>query len=100
MSFVRYADEETVVLAFTNRGHSPVVVVSGNLLISGTAADNLAVQKVEIRLDGGPWVTATGTNVLDVLRAPADQRRRAARHRAEQYSWSRTANALLRIHRA
>jgi alpha-1,6-mannosyltransferase len=38
--------------------------------------------------------------VLDVLRAPADHRRHATRHRGEQYSWSRTANALMRIHRA
>ena len=36
-------------------------LVSGNLLISGTAADNFAVQKVEVELDHGLWVTATGT---------------------------------------
>jgi glycosidase len=36
--------------------------ISGNLLISGTAADNTAVQKVEIELDSGPWTTAAGTN--------------------------------------
>jgi glycosidase len=35
--------------------------VSGNLLISGTASDNVAVQKVEIELDSGIWVTAAGT---------------------------------------
>jgi glycosidase len=35
--------------------------VSGNVLISGTAGDNVAVQKVEIELDNGIWVTATGT---------------------------------------
>src|SRR5208282_2109083 len=35
--------------------------VSGNLLISGTAADNVAVQKVEIEFDSGIWVTASGT---------------------------------------
>jgi alpha-amylase len=35
--------------------------VSGNLLISGTAADNVAVQKVEIELYSGIWVNATGT---------------------------------------
>jgi alpha-amylase len=34
--------------------------VAGNLLISGTAADNVAVQKVEVELDNGIWVTATG----------------------------------------
>ncbi|MDD5140937.1 MAG: alpha-amylase family glycosyl hydrolase [Verrucomicrobiales bacterium] len=36
-------------------------VVAGNLTISGTATDNIAVQKVEVRLDSGPWVTASGT---------------------------------------
>ncbi len=35
--------------------------VSGTLLISGTAGDNVGVQKVEIELDNGTWVTATGT---------------------------------------
>ena len=37
-------------------------VISANLPISGTSADNVAVQKVEIRLDNGVWVTATGTS--------------------------------------
>ena len=37
-------------------------VVTGNLNISGTASDNVSVQKVEIRLDNGPWVTAGGTS--------------------------------------
>jgi hypothetical protein len=35
--------------------------VSGSVLVSGTAADNVAVQKVEVQFDGGAWVTATGT---------------------------------------
>lgn len=35
-------------------------VISGDLLISGTASDNVAVRKVEIELDQGPWVSATG----------------------------------------
>ncbi len=35
--------------------------VSGNLLVSGTAGDNVAVQKVEIELDNGIWSTAAGT---------------------------------------
>src|SRR5262249_33378066 len=34
----------------------------GNLLLSGTASDNIALQKVEFRLDGGAWVTANGTS--------------------------------------
>jgi len=36
-------------------------IISGALNISGTAMDNIAVQKVEVRLDNGPWLTATGT---------------------------------------
>jgi hypothetical protein len=36
--------------------------VSANLAISGTASDNVAVQKVEVRLDGGPWLAVSGTN--------------------------------------
>ena len=31
------------------------------MVISGTATDNIAVQTVEVRLDNGPWATATGT---------------------------------------
>jgi len=29
--------------------------------VSGTAADNVAVSKVEVSIDGGVWNTATGT---------------------------------------
>ncbi|PYJ01414.1 MAG: hypothetical protein DME25_18175, partial [Verrucomicrobia bacterium] len=36
--------------------------VGGSLLISGTATDNVAVQKVEFRLDSGTWVLVSGTN--------------------------------------
>src|ERR1035437_6542608 len=36
-------------------------IVAGNLMISGTATDNIAVQTVEVRLDNGPWTTAAGT---------------------------------------
>jgi len=36
-------------------------IIAGNLLISGIATDNIAAQKVEIRLDDGPWISATGT---------------------------------------
>jgi alpha-1,6-mannosyltransferase len=38
--------------------------------------------------------------VLDVVRRPAEELRRAARRRAEHYSWTRTAHDLVRIHRA
>jgi glycosidase len=37
-------------------------VLSGNLTVAGTAADNVAVAKVEIQLDSGSWLTASGTN--------------------------------------
>ena len=36
-------------------------LISGNLLSSGTAGDNVGVQKVEIELDNGSWVTVNGT---------------------------------------
>jgi glycosidase len=35
--------------------------ISGNLSISGTANDNVGVQKVEIELDSGIWATTFGT---------------------------------------
>jgi len=37
-------------------------VAGGNLVVSGSAADNTAVQKVEVRLDAGSWLTASGTS--------------------------------------
>jgi glycosidase len=37
-------------------------VISGIFSLAGTAADNLAVAKVEWQLDNGAWQTATGTN--------------------------------------
>jgi hypothetical protein len=42
-------------------------VVTGNLTIAGTATDNVAVQKVEMRLDNGPWLTATGTSAWNYI---------------------------------
>ena len=35
--------------------------ITSNLVISGTASDNVAVQKVEIGLDNHPWQMASGT---------------------------------------
>jgi hypothetical protein len=32
------------------------------ILVSGTASDNTGVQRVEVRLDDGPWLAASGTN--------------------------------------
>jgi len=40
---------------------SVMSTATGQLVISGTAMDNVAVSMVEFRLDGGNWVTATGT---------------------------------------
>jgi alpha-1,6-mannosyltransferase len=37
--------------------------------------------------------------VLDVVQRPRDEARRAARARAEEYPWTRTAHDMLRIHR-
>jgi hypothetical protein len=37
-------------------------MVAGTVAISGTASDNVTVQKVEVRLDNGPWQLATGTS--------------------------------------
>ena len=36
-------------------------VIAGNLQISGTASDTVAVQQVEVQLDNGIWTTAAGT---------------------------------------
>ena len=36
--------------------------ISGNLAISGTAVDNIAVAKVEVQLDAGAWHMAAGTS--------------------------------------
>ena len=35
--------------------------VAGTISFSGTAADNVAVAKVEINIDSGSWITASGT---------------------------------------
>ncbi|HVM46755.1 MAG TPA: alpha-amylase family glycosyl hydrolase [Candidatus Acidoferrum sp.] len=36
-------------------------VIAGNLTLSGTATDNVAVAKVEVQFDGGVWQPAGGT---------------------------------------
>lgn len=41
-------------------------LISGNLIISGIATDNIAVQKVEVRLDSGSWLQATGTTLWNL----------------------------------
>ena len=35
--------------------------VAGSISVSGTASDNVAVAKVEISIDGGTWILASGT---------------------------------------
>ena len=35
--------------------------VSAALTVSGTAFDNIAIRQVEVRADGGPWMSASGT---------------------------------------
>ena len=47
----------TVVIQSPVNGSS----VGGLLAVSGTAADNLSVQKVEVRVDDGAWLQANGT---------------------------------------
>jgi alpha-1,6-mannosyltransferase len=47
-----------------------------------------------------PAPASLATAVAEVVRRPRDQNRRAARARAEQYPWARTARDMLRIHRA
>jgi glycosidase len=53
--------QDTVPPAVALTTPTNAAIIAGNLIISGTATDNLAVQTVEVRLDNGPWATATGT---------------------------------------
>jgi alpha-amylase len=48
----------------TNSIQSPLnsALISGNVVVSGTATDNIAVQKIEVRVDAGAWALAIGTN--------------------------------------
>jgi hypothetical protein len=52
---------DTTPPAITVATPTNAAIVAGNLMISGTATDNIAVQTVEVRLDNGPWTTAAGT---------------------------------------
>jgi glycosidase len=51
---------DTIPPAISINSPTNSAVVSSNLLMTGTASDNVTVQKVEIRLDAGPWVAASG----------------------------------------
>jgi len=40
--------------------------VTGTVMISGTASDNVFVQKVEVSLNGNEWITANGTAAWNI----------------------------------
>src|SRR5262245_50933175 len=40
--------------------------VSGTIVVSGTASDNVKVSKVELRVDSGPYQLATGTTAWSI----------------------------------
>jgi glycosidase len=42
-------------------------VISANFVVSGTSTDNVAVQKVDFRLDNGAWQTVGGTTTWSYL---------------------------------
>ena len=52
---------DTTPPAITVTTPTNAAIIAGNLVISGTATDNIAVQTVEVRLDNSPWLTANGT---------------------------------------
>jgi alpha-1,6-mannosyltransferase len=70
----------------TDRGAVAEIVQAGQGAATGAVA--------------APTPASLATAVVDVVRRPRDQNRRAARARAEQYPWARTARDMLRIHRA
>jgi glycosidase len=53
----------TTLIPPTNSVRTPTngAVIAGNLQISGTASDTIAVQSVQVQLDNGLWTTASGT---------------------------------------
>jgi alpha-1,6-mannosyltransferase len=75
---------------------TPVVVPKEGAVPELVQAGRAAAAGAVARPDPPSFAAA----VLDVVRRPAEELRRAARRRAEHYSWSRTAHDLLRIHRA
>jgi alpha-1,6-mannosyltransferase len=70
----------------TDRGAVSEIVQAGQGAATGAVA--------------APTPSSLATAVVDVVYRPRDECRRAARARAEQYPWARTARAMLRIHRA
>lgn len=69
---------------------TPVVVADG-----GAAPELLGPGAGAAAPPDGPSLAAA---VCDVLGVPAAARRQAARSRAEEFPWSRTAEAMLRVH--
>jgi glycosidase len=53
---------DTTVPAIVLQTPTNGAVIAGNFIISGTATDSLAVAKVELGLDGNPWLAVSGTN--------------------------------------
>ncbi|MCO5044537.1 MAG: alpha-amylase family glycosyl hydrolase [Kiritimatiellae bacterium] len=76
-------------------------MVSDTLVISGTAADNVAVSAVEIQLDGGDWYGATGTTTwsysLDSRNFLNGVRHIAARARDSSGNYSAVSPFTLRF---
>ena len=67
-----------------DRGAVPEIVQAGLGAATGAVA--------------APDPASLAAGVVDVLRRPLDETRRAARARAEHYPWTRTARAMLRVH--
>jgi hypothetical protein len=62
MQFRTTTTSETIPPTLSIQTPASNAVIAGNFQISGVASDNVAVQKVEIKLDGGIWTAATGIN--------------------------------------
>jgi alpha-1,6-mannosyltransferase len=69
-----------------DRGAVPELVQAGQGAATGKVA--------------APDPVSLAAAVAHVVQRPRDQARRAARARAEQYPWARTAREMLRVHRA
>jgi len=69
----------------TDRGAVSEIVQAGQGAATGAVA--------------APTPSSLATAVVDVAQRPRDECRRAARARAEQYPWARTARDMLRVHR-
>ncbi len=57
-------------IAPTVRIDSPIINASvpvGNVTVSGVASDNMGLSAVDVRLDNGPWLPATGTTNWTVI---------------------------------